>query len=189
MNNEETKQKKKNRQKTSIQTTSTATNSETREIADGGHINKEPLKPLYPLAAKDSEWVDILQTTTNDKNSNKNNDEEVLLQHVECEDGPQTEPLALMFPGLLEKDPEMLEGMLNKAMSTTEVTKYLVGQKANFAFMKKVNRLIPTDKKWLESLTEDSTSCFSMESKLHDEGLDDLIVNNEPDESLDSHKL
>lgn len=52
----------------------------------------------------------------------------------------------LMFPQLLEEDPEMVEGMLNKAMSTTEVTKHLVGQKANFAFMKKVNRLIPSDK-------------------------------------------
>ncbi|XP_046961920.1 uncharacterized protein LOC124531395 [Vanessa cardui] len=165
MNNEKTKQKKKFRQRTSIQTTSTTSNSEKHESADGGNINKEPLKPLCPLLAKDSEWVDILQTSTNDKKSNKNNDEEVL-QH--CEDGRHTEPLALMFPGLLEKDPEMLEGMLNKAMSTTEVTKYLVGQKANFTFMKKVNRLIPTDKKWLESVSEDSSSCCSMESKSHD---------------------
>lgn len=51
-----------------------------------------------------------------------------------------------MFPGLLEKDPHMIEGMLNRAMSTSEVTKHLVGQKANFACMKKVNRLIPSDK-------------------------------------------
>lgn len=51
-----------------------------------------------------------------------------------------------MFPGLLQKDPEMLEGIVNKVMSTTEITKHLVGQKANFACMKKVGRLIPTDK-------------------------------------------
>lgn len=51
-----------------------------------------------------------------------------------------------MFPSLLQSDPEMLEGILNKVMSTTEVTKHLVGHKANFSFMKKVNRLIPTDK-------------------------------------------
>lgn len=53
-----------------------------------------------------------------------------------------------MFPGLLEHDPQTFQGMLNKAMSTTEVTRHLVdlGQKANFTFMKKANRLIPRDK-------------------------------------------
>lgn len=53
-----------------------------------------------------------------------------------------------MFPGLLEKDPQTLEGMLTKAMSTTEVTKHLVnlGEKADFTFMKKSTRLIPKDK-------------------------------------------
>lgn len=56
-------------------------------------------------------------------------------------------PLAIMFPGLLE-DPQTLEGMLTKVMSTTEVTRHLVdlGEKANFTFMKKANRLIPPDK-------------------------------------------
>lgn len=53
-----------------------------------------------------------------------------------------------MFPGLLDKDPKTLQGMLTKAMSTTEVTRHLVdlGQKANFTFMKKADRLIPPDK-------------------------------------------
>lgn len=57
-------------------------------------------------------------------------------------------PLAIMFPGLLDKDPKTLQGMLTKAMSTTEVTRHLVdlGQKANFTFMKKADRLIPPDK-------------------------------------------
>lgn len=57
-------------------------------------------------------------------------------------------PLAVMFPGLLDKDPQTLQGVLNKAMSTTEVTRHLVdlGQKANFTFMKKADRLIPPDK-------------------------------------------
>lgn len=60
-------------------------------------------------------------------------------------------PLAIMFPSLLEGDPQTLEGMLNKAMSTTEVTRHLVdlGEKANFAGMKKANRLIPPDKVYL----------------------------------------
>lgn len=58
------------------------------------------------------------------------------------------EPLAIMFPGLLDKDPQTLQGMLNRVMSTTEVTRHLVdlGQKANFTFMKKADRLIPPDK-------------------------------------------
>lgn len=57
-------------------------------------------------------------------------------------------PLAIMFPGLLDKDPQTLQGMLTKAMSTTEVTRHLVdlGQKANFTFMKKADRLIPPEK-------------------------------------------
>lgn len=60
-----------------------------------------------------------------------------------------------MFPGLLDKDPQMLQGMLDRAMSTTEVTKHLVdlGQKANFTFMKKSDRLIPREK---------VTNCISM---------------------------
>ncbi|XP_032510640.1 uncharacterized protein LOC116765304 isoform X2 [Danaus plexippus] len=122
-----------------------------------GHTTQEPQCTL--LAAKDSEWVDIVQTPSNSKLDN-NNDEA-----VECEEGPQMKPLMLMFPQLLEEDPEMVEGMLNKAMSTTEVTKHLVGQKANFAFMKKVNRLIPSDKKWLETVSEYNTPpCCSKES-------------------------
>lgn len=65
---------------------------------------------------------------------------------MECEDGPEMKPLTILFPGLLEKDKQTLEDMLNKTMSTTEVTKHLLGQKANFSLMKKVERLIPNDK-------------------------------------------
>ncbi|CAH0700718.1 unnamed protein product [Spodoptera exigua] len=77
-------------------------------------------------------------------------------------------PLAIMFPGLLDKDPKTLQGMLTKAMSTTEVTRHLVnlGQKANFTFMKKADRLIPPDKQWMESLTENSNSYCSIDSGL-----------------------
>ncbi|XP_063838782.1 uncharacterized protein LOC135087874 isoform X2 [Ostrinia nubilalis] len=129
-------------------------------------LEKDKAEPLCPLAAKDSEWVDILQSPGSDpaKSSTNVSDEE----EVDCEDGPQMKPLAIMFPGLLEKDPNTLQGMLNKAMSTTEVTKHLVdlGQKANFTFMKKADRLIPPDKVWLESLTENSNSFTSMTSAL-----------------------
>lgn len=51
-----------------------------------------------------------------------------------------------MFPGILDNDPEMLDRLVNKVISTTEMTKRLVGQKANFTCMKKVDRLIPADK-------------------------------------------
>lgn len=131
-------------------------------------IREESPESLCPLAAKDSEWVDILQTpnSESEKSSSNLTDEEEVLQLVECEEGPQMKPLAIMFPGLLDKDPRTLQGMLNKAMSTTEVTKHLVdlGQKANFTFMKQADRLIPRDKQWLESLTENSNSYTSMAS-------------------------
>lgn len=135
-----------------------------------GDSNNNAVEPHCPLLAKDSEWVDILQTST--KSSASNSDEEEVLQlvnltctltfpyyisltkgnqlafQVDCEDGPELKPIAVMFPDLLEKDPQTLQGMLTKSMSTTEVTKHLVdlGQKANFTFMKKANRLIPPDK-------------------------------------------
>ncbi|CAH1645027.1 unnamed protein product [Spodoptera littoralis] len=127
-------------------------------------------QPLCALLAKDSEWVDILQSPQTDaaRSSTNVSDEEEVLQLVECEDGPQMKPLAIMFPGLLDKDPKTLQGMLTKAMSTTEVTRHLVdlGQKANFNFMKKADRLIPPDKQWMESLTENSNSYCSINSGL-----------------------
>ncbi|XP_049868599.1 uncharacterized protein LOC126368575 isoform X2 [Pectinophora gossypiella] len=146
--------------------------------------NPDPPKPLNhrddgrsecpeqvcPLQAKDSEWVDILQSPFPDaptpSSSNVVGDDEA----VECEDGPQMKPLAIMFPGLLERDPQTLEGMLTKAMSTTEVTRHLVdlGEKANFTFMKRANRLIPRDKQWLESLAETSNSHCSLDSSFFD---------------------
>ncbi|KAJ8729537.1 hypothetical protein PYW08_001118 [Mythimna loreyi] len=131
---------------------------------------KKITPPLCALLAKDSEWVDILQTsqTENPRSAANVSDEEEVLQLVECEDGPQMKPLAIMFPGLLDKDPKTLQGMLTKAMSTTEVTRHLVdlGQKANFTFMKKADRLIPPDKQWMESLTENSNSYGSVDSGL-----------------------
>ncbi|CAH0404722.1 unnamed protein product [Chilo suppressalis] len=139
-----------------------------RRCSDAMPLSEESPEPLCPLAAKDSEWVDILQTpnTGPGKSSSNLSDGEEELQLVDGEDGPQTKPLAIMFPGILEKDPSTLQGMLNKAMSTTEVTRHLVdlGQKANFTFMKQADRLIPRDKQWLESLTEDSNSVTSMVS-------------------------
>ncbi|CAH2104799.1 unnamed protein product [Euphydryas editha] len=150
--------------------TLTSTQSETCKTVDKNKSNEKSLKPRCSLAAKDSEWVDILQTSSNKTNFIENSNEEEEIQLVESESGPQIKPLALMFPDLLQNDPEILEGILNKVMSTTEVTKHLIGHKANFAFMKKVNRLIPTDKKWLESVSE-CTSCCSMESKSEDDGI------------------
>lgn len=74
---------------------------------------------------------------------------------MDSEDGPQMKPLAIMFPDLLEKDPQTLQGVLNRVMSTTEVTRHLVdlGQKANFTAMKKADRLIPPDKVNIEYIS------------------------------------
>ncbi|KAJ2953528.1 hypothetical protein O0L34_g1130 [Tuta absoluta] len=118
---------------------------------------------VCPLLAKDSEWVDIMQSpfpSTPAPSYTSVGDEEDLLQLVDCEDGPESEPLAIMFPGLLEQDPQTFEGMLTKAMSTTEVTRHLVdlGAKANFQFMKKSNKLIPRDKLRLEKVNESDYS-------------------------------
>ncbi|CAH0726602.1 unnamed protein product, partial [Brenthis ino] len=105
----------------------------------------EAQEPQFALLAKDSEWINIFPNSPIDKQSCSRSDGEEVL-HVDSEDRPQTQPIALMFPGLSQKHPEMLEGIVNKVMSTTEITKHLVGQKANFACMKKVGRLIPIDK-------------------------------------------
>ncbi|XP_052756849.1 uncharacterized protein LOC116412790 isoform X2 [Galleria mellonella] len=130
-------------------------------------------QPLCSLLAKDSEWVDVLQSPMIETNKSSNNvsDEEEVLQLVECKEDPQMKPLAIMFPGLLKKDPQTLQEMLTRAMSTTEVTKHLVelGQKANFTLMKKATRLIPRDKQWLESLTENSNSNSSIASEYFSE--------------------
>ncbi|XP_052747280.1 uncharacterized protein LOC112058239 [Bicyclus anynana] len=140
--NGETNKKKYKRPK---HKTLATTHPETSKGENSSNPNEiEKSEPQCPLLAKDSEWVDILQTTSTD--SKGNSEDEAILQLVECEEGAESKPLVLMFPGLLDEDPQTIEGMLNKAMSTSEVTKHLVGQKANFAFMKKVNRLIPTDK-------------------------------------------
>ncbi|XP_034828676.1 uncharacterized protein [Maniola hyperantus] len=146
----------------------------------------ERAEPQCPLLAKDSEWVDIIQNTPDSKS---NSDAEAILQLVEHEDGAETKPLVLMFPGLLVEDPEMIQGMLNRAMSTSEVTKHLVGQKANFAFMKKVDRLIPNDRKWLESLTENRTSLCSMISGFQNDSMlsDYEADTEETDSAEDTH--
>ncbi|XP_068620798.1 uncharacterized protein [Battus philenor] len=134
------------------------------------------LKPPCPLLPKDSEWVDILATSGATSTYCDGLNEEKVLQQIDCENGLEKKPLAILFPSLLEKDPQTLKGVLNRAMSTTEVTKHLVdlGQKANFSFMKKTNRLIPCNKKWMESLMEDkSQSNHSHETKIASE--DELI--------------
>ncbi|PZC74685.1 uncharacterized protein LOC124645915 [Helicoverpa zea] len=166
MSSDYNKKYKRPKQNTSATTNPGTSTPRNRQIETVKH---QP-QPLCALLAKDSEWVDILQTSQSDtaRSSTNVSDEEEVLQLVECEDGPQMKPLAIMFPGLLDKDPKTLQGMLTKAMSTTEVTRHLVdlGQKANFTFMKKADRLIPPDKQWMESLTENSNSYCSVNSGL-----------------------
>ncbi|CAH2238117.1 jg18495 [Pararge aegeria aegeria] len=177
MNSGETNKKKYKRRK---HETLVTTRPETSKGESSSNANEaEQPEPKCPLLAKDSEWVDILKTAADSKDEKNNSGEEAIPHLVECEDGAETKPLVLMFPGLLDKYPDMIEGMLNKAMSTSEVTKHLVGQKANFSCMKKVDRLIPSDKKWLESLTEQSTSLCSILSGQTDSILSDYEADTE----------
>ncbi|XP_061707092.1 uncharacterized protein LOC133517727 isoform X2 [Cydia pomonella] len=152
MNTNESKKKKAKKVKTK---TLPRNNSQGSRPPGDSNIN-DLEEPCCPLIAKDSEWVDILQTPHRTMSSEST-------EEVESEDGRETKPLAIMFPGLLAKDPQTLQNMLTKAMSTTEVTKHLVdlGQKANFKYMKKSSRLIPLDKEWLESVSEVNTGSHS----------------------------
>ncbi|VVC91882.1 unnamed protein product [Leptidea sinapis] len=74
-----------------------------------------------------------------------------------------------MFPNLLDEDPETLDSIINSTISTTDVTRHLVGHKADFTFLKKVERLIPPDKKWLESVQENSNSLSSIDTRGHED--------------------
>ncbi|CAK1549790.1 unnamed protein product [Leptosia nina] len=114
------------------------------------------------LIAKDSEWVDILGNSSNSSRTDDSNTPagEIIVQ----DDESYLEPLTLMFPNLLQEDPETLQGIVNKAISTTEVTKHLIGHKANFSFLKKVDRLIPPERQWLEHVSESSKSYESINS-------------------------
>ncbi|CAB3249855.1 unnamed protein product [Arctia plantaginis] len=148
-------------------TTKTTNPGSSRPSNESSVHGKQTREPLCPLLAKDSEWVDnTLQPLTESPRTSDGSIEEEVLQLVDCEDGPQMKPLAIMFPDLLKKDPQTLQGVLNRVMSTTEVTRHLVdlGQKANFTFMKKADRLIPPDKQWMESLPENSSSYYSVNS-------------------------
>ncbi|CAG4968235.1 unnamed protein product [Colias eurytheme] len=144
---------------------STNYNSQQTQPSNANPRNKDNtvdcVKHQCPLLAKDSEWVDFLESTSYDiklKDHNNNPAGE----EVQPEDDSQIKPIALMFPNLLNEDRLPLEGIVNRAISTTEVTRHLVGHKANFSFLRKVNRLIPPDKVWLESLSEKSISSNSI---------------------------
>ncbi|XP_063617764.1 uncharacterized protein LOC134790771 isoform X1 [Cydia splendana] len=154
MNTNESKKKKAKKVQTKSLPRDISQASGSRPTGDSNVNDIE--ERCCPLIAKDSEWVDILQTTHRAMSSES-------IEEVESEDGREMKPLAIMFPGLLAKDPQTLQSMLTKAMSTTEVTKHLVdlGQKANFKYMKKSSRLIPPDKKWLESVHEVNTDSHS----------------------------
>ncbi|CAG9099727.1 unnamed protein product [Plutella xylostella] len=165
MNNSDQPKKKQKKLKNKLQPN---TNKGPRVDTSNDHGVREP--PLCPLAAKDSEWVGVCKIPRpRQPSTSLHGAEERELHIVKREDVPAIKPVNLLFPGLLEKDPETVKGIYTKLMSTTDVTKRLVdlGQKANFTFMNKTARLIPRDKKWLECVTENTNSLDSSTTTMH----------------------
>ncbi|CAF4758726.1 unnamed protein product [Pieris macdunnoughi] len=128
------------------------------------------------LVAKDSEWIDIIGTPSNNTNltnyCNTPSGEKI----AQPENESQIQPLTLMFPNLLQEPAGTLEAIANKTLSTTEVTKHLIGHKAHFEFLKKVNRLIPPEKEWLAQLSECSNSTDSSDFSVNDKCLSSAVA-------------
>lgn len=63
----------------------------------------------------------------------------------------ETTPFAAMFPGLVQRDPQALEGIATRTMSTTEITRRLVNldERADLT-ARKMQRLIPKNKVTME---------------------------------------
>ncbi|CAH4004708.1 unnamed protein product [Pieris brassicae] len=126
------------------------------------------------LVAKDSEWIDNLKTSnnTNLTNCNTASGEDI----AQPENESPIQPLTLMFPNLLQEPAGTLEAIANKTLSTTEVTKHLIGHKANFEFLKKVSRLLPPEKEWLAQLSECSNSTDSSDFSVNNKCLSSAVV-------------
>ncbi|XP_050675563.1 uncharacterized protein LOC126972703 [Leptidea sinapis] len=122
----------------------------------------------FPLIAKDSEWVDISGTQAASSRGHAGQAGEHVQQSAP-EEGEVKRVMTSMFPNLLDEDPETLDSIINSTISTTDVTRHLVGHKADFTFLKKVERLIPPDKKWLESVQENSNSLSSIDTRGHED--------------------
>lgn len=90
-----------------------------------------------PLSAKDSEWVGIKFSKDNN-DPVTTNDEEKEIQIVETEE-KETPPIFIIFPNLRHYDEKQLD-----QVSTSELTKLLVGQRPDFTIMKTAERLLPT---------------------------------------------
>ncbi|KAJ8964172.1 hypothetical protein NQ314_005082 [Rhamnusium bicolor] len=95
-----------------------------------------------PIAANDSQWNGIKFTLPKDENVEHLNclsdqESEIKVIELENQDSP---PLLLLFPEL--KNEELnIQNIFDKQMSTTEVTKMLVGKKPNLALLKPCKKL------------------------------------------------
>lgn len=104
---------------------------------------------FIPLAARDSKWVDLAFYNPNFGNQQEDEDlDEEELQSVDV-DGNGKPPLLILFPGLSEKE----SVNLGQTGSTSDITKLLVGQKADFSRMRSSRRLFSNDNK-LSSVQE-----------------------------------
>ncbi|GJQ85622.1 hypothetical protein Trydic_g20172 [Trypoxylus dichotomus] len=108
---------------------------------------------FIPLASRDSKWVDLAFYNPNFENQQEEDDsEEEELQIVNV-DGNAKPPLLILFPGLSEKENASVASNIGQVGSTSDITKLLVGQKADFSRMRSSRKLFSNDTK-LSSVQE-----------------------------------
>nr|XP_022912973.1 uncharacterized protein LOC111423827 isoform X1 [Onthophagus taurus] len=96
---------------------------------------------FIPLAARDSKWVDLAFYNPNFKSQQEDECDEEELQIID-EDG-LIQPIFLLFPGLADESKDSSNLLTN--VSTSDVTKMLVGQKADFSHMRSSRKLLPPE--------------------------------------------
>lgn len=105
--------------------------------------NSSDQESYLPPAAKDSTWVG-LQVYNNPHctpDAEDSDDEEEVVQIINSE-REDRHPILIIFPGLKEVYPKQAT-IVSGSESTTNITKSLVGQKADFAYLKTAKKLKP----------------------------------------------
>lgn len=95
-----------------------------------------------PVASNDSQWNGIKFTLPKDENIEHTNcftdvENEVKVIELDNEEKP---PLLLLFPELKSEELDV-QNILRQEISTTDVTKMLVGKKPNLALLKPCQKL------------------------------------------------
>lgn len=95
-----------------------------------------------PVASNDSQWNGIkftLPKTENSEHANCFTDTENEIKVIELEN-EESPPLLLLFPEL-KREEVNFQNILSREVSTTDVTKMLVGKKPNLALLKPCKKL------------------------------------------------